>query len=275
MDLVQSLTQNMGEYSDSTLSWVNTIVSNATLSVGIYLVGILLILDIVKMFEKVNSSNGGVVTLKMFQGLAFRATVGGAMVALSSQILHFILLIGIGFANLISNFAGDTLDVFVTPNVEVSTDALSILGNLVGALLNPTDAIKKAIFVLILMIVGMIVTLLAYLMVWVLLMLRFFQLYVMLALMPIPMASFASEEHDHIGKSYLKKVLAYAFQPAVIMIVFAVYHFLSKITLDLTGLGNSLDLSSDAAFFKNLILAIVFIIVLWQTHKKSSELFGV
>ncbi|MBO0441539.1 hypothetical protein [Candidatus Enterococcus ikei] len=275
MDLVQTLTQSMGDYSQSTLNWVNNIVSNATLAVGLYMVGILLVLDIAKMFEKANASNGGTVTLKMFQGLAFRAALGAGMVGLSSVILKFILLMGIGFANLISQNANGAFDVLSLPTVEMSTDMLSILGNLLEAFLNPDAALKKAIMVLLLMIVGSLVTLGAFVMVWVIVMLRFFQLYIMLALMPIPMASFSSEEHDHIGKTYLKKILAYAFQPAAIMLVFGIYHFLSKITLDLTGLGNPLDMGMEVVFFKNLILAIVFIIVLWQTHKKSSELFGV
>jgi hypothetical protein len=275
MDLVQTLTQSMGQYSQSTLNWVNNIVSSATLSVGLYMVGILLVLDIAKMFEKANASNGGTMTLKMFQGLAFRAALGAGMVGLSSVILKFILLMGIGFANLISQNAKGAFDVLSLPTVEMSTDMLSILGNLIEAFLNPDAVLRKAIMVLLLMIVGSLVTLGAFVMVWVIVMLRFFQLYIMLALMPIPMASFSSEEHDHIGKTYLKKILAYAFQPAAIMLVFGIYHFFSKITIDLTGLGNPLDMGMEIVFLKNLILAIVFIIVLWQTHKKSSELFGV
>ena len=56
------------------------------------------------------------------------------------------------------------------------------------------------------------------------------------------------------------------------MVVFGVYHFLSELTLDLTGLGNPLNVDMEVQFFQNLILAIVFIIVLWQTHK---EVFGI
>lgn len=275
MDLVETLTQGMKDYSPDTLNWVNKIVTNASLSVGLYLVGILLVLDIVKMFEKANSSNGGIVTLKMFQGIAFRAALGGVMVGLSSVMLNFILMIGSGFANLIAKNANGAFDVLAIPTVEVSSDMISIIGDLIGAFLNPTAAIRKIIIVIILMIIGAVITIFAYLMVWVIVMLRFFQLYVMLAVMPIPMASFASEEHDHIGKGYLKKILAYAFQPAVIMLVFGVYHFLSKITLNLDALGLPEGFKTETMFFKNLILAIVFIIALWQTHKKSSELFGV
>ncbi|MCW6016439.1 hypothetical protein IGK38_003021 [Enterococcus pernyi] len=275
MDLVEALTQNMGDFSQSTLNWVNNIVAKSTREVGLYLVGILLILEIAKMFEKANSSNAGIVTLKMFQGLSFRAALGGIMVTFSSVMLNFILSIGIGMANLISRNARGAFDVFNLPSVEVPTDTLSILGELIGALLNPTEALRRGIMVLLLVVVGALVTLAAYVMVWVIVMLRFFQLYVMLALMPVPMASFASEEHDNIGKGYLKRILAYAFQPAVIMVVFGVYHFLSSIVLDLTGLGNPMNLDMEVQFFQNLILAIVFIIVLWQTHKKSSEMFGV
>lgn len=275
MDLVEALTQNMGDFSQSTLNWVNNIVAKSTREVGLYLVGILLILEIAKMFEKANSSNAGIVTLKMFQGLSFRAALGGIMVTFSSVMLNFILSIGIGMANLISRNARGAFDVFNLPSVEVPTDTLSILGELIGALLNPTEALRRGIMVLLLVVVGALVTLAAYVMVWVIVMLRFFQLYVMLALMPVPMASFASEEHDNIGKGYLKRILAYAFQPAVIMVVFGVYHFLSSIVLDLTGLGNPMNPDMEVQFFQNLILAIVFIIVLWQTHKKSSEMFGV
>lgn len=275
MDLVNTLTQSMGEYSQSALNWVNTIVTSSTSAVGYYLVGLLLIIEVARMFEKVNASNGGLVTLKMFQGLAFRAALGGLMVGLSSYILHFILVIGLGLAHLVANHANDSFNVFVLPKVEMSTDMMSLIGDLMGAFLNPTEALRKGILVLLLMIIGALITLVAFLMTWVIVILRFFQLYVMLALMPIPMASFVSEEHSHIGKTYLKKVAAYAFQPAVIMVVFGVYRFLSQITINLAGLGNPLDTSTDVQFYQNLILAIVFIIVLWQTHKKSSEMFGV
>lgn len=275
MDLVQTLTQNMEQFSYSTLSWINNVVANSTRTVGLYLVGILLVIEIAKMFEKANSSNAGIVTLKMFQGLSFRVALGGIAVAISSVLLQFILSIGIGAAILISNHADGAFNVFNLPSVEMSTDMLSIIGDILGALANPTEALRKGLMILILLIVGSLVTLLAFLMVWVIVILRFFQLYVMLALMPIPMASFASEEFDNIGKGYLKRVLAYAFQPAVIMVVFGVYNFLSKVTLNLTGFGNPLNVGTDVMFFKNLILAIVFIIVLWQTHKKSSEMFGV
>ncbi|MGM0191879.1 hypothetical protein IGJ77_003027, partial [Enterococcus sp. AZ147] len=38
MDLVEALTQNMGDFSQSTLNWVNNIVAKSTREVGLYLV---------------------------------------------------------------------------------------------------------------------------------------------------------------------------------------------------------------------------------------------
>ncbi len=52
MDLVETLTQNLSGFSSETLIWINGIVSNATRAVGLYLVGILLVLELAKMFEK-------------------------------------------------------------------------------------------------------------------------------------------------------------------------------------------------------------------------------
>ncbi|EOD7438233.1 hypothetical protein ACJQ40_002738 [Enterococcus faecium] len=275
MDLVDTLTQNMSEFSPETLNWINNIVEKSTRAVGLYLVGILLVIEIARMFEKANSSNAGIVTLKMFQGLSFRAALGGLAVGMSSYALQFILSIGIGSAKLISQQADGAFNLFKLPSVEISTNTLSVIGEIIGALVNPGEALRKGILVLLMLVIGCLVTLLAFVMVWVIVLLRFFQLYVMLALMPIPMASFASEEFDNVGKGYLKRVLAYAFQPTVIMIVFGVYNFLAKVTLNLKGFGNPLNVDTDVMFFKNLILAIVFIIVLWQTHRKSSEMFGV
>ncbi|MBO1137170.1 hypothetical protein [Enterococcus faecalis] len=275
MNLVQTLTQTLSEFSPGTLNWINSVITNSTRVVGFYIAGILIALEVVRLFDKANTSNGGLVTLKMFQGLSFRAAASGIAVGLSSYALQFMLFMGIGCVNLISNVANGAFDVFNIPKVEMSTDMISVLGGFFQALFNPGDAIKKGIMVLILMIIGALVTLIAYVMTWVIVMLRFFELYIMLACMPIPMASFASEEFNYIGKNYMKRVLAYAFQPVLILLVFGVYHFLSQISIDMSSFGKPGDFGMDASFCKNLILSVVFIIALWQTYKKSSELFGV
>lgn len=272
MDLINTFSKSLGDYNNATLQWVQGIVTNATLSVGIYIVGILLMFEIVKMYEKANFSNNGNITIKMFQGIAFRSALAGIMVAGSSTFLSFLMIVARGFVRLIGKNANGAFDVISLPSVSMPDSITQGLGGLASLITNPANSITYGLA----FVIGVLVSMIAYLMIAVIVLMRFFQLYIMLALAPIPMASFASEEYSRIGKDYLKRIGAYAFQPAVILIVMGVYHFLSKITIDFastTGLLTGAD--GVVELLNGLVMGIVFIIVLWQTHRMSSNLFGV
>lgn len=272
MNLVDIFSKTLSDYDKSSFDWVNSIVTNATMQVGLYIVGILLMLEIAKIYERVNSSNSGVVTLKMFQAIAWQAALAGIMVAAWPYLFQFLMLIGIGFVKLISQFAGSTLDLINPPSVDAPKNVLDGLAGLASLVVNPGNALSYGLA----FAVAFVVQLVAYVMIWVIIILRFFQLYVLFALGPIPMSSFASEEHRQIGITYIKKTLAYIFQPAVIMIVMGVYSYLSKLTIDM---GNAIGMLTGhdglVALTKSIVFAIVFIIILWQTHRISSNQFGV
>lgn len=272
MNLVDTFSQNLGDYNQDTLNWVNGIVTNATTSVGVYIVGLLLMFEIVKIYEKANFSNNGNITVKMFQGIAFRTALAGIMVAGSSTFLNFLMLIARGFVKLISSNASGALDVISVPSVQAPDSVLDGLAGLASLVTNPANAIGYGVAY----VIGLLVSLIAYIMIAVIVLMRFFQLYIMMALAPLPMASFASEEHSHIGKDYLKRIGAYAFQPAVILIVMGVYHYLANISINLADASGMLSgMDGMAEMLKGIVLGIVFIITLWQTHRMSSQLFGV
>lgn len=112
----------------------------------------------------------------------------------------------------------------------------------------------------------------------VLIMLRFFQLYVLLALAPLPMASFASAEHQNIGITYLKYIGAYALQPAVLLTVIGVYHFMSTAGWDISGWqipGIMASVDGIKELLSGIVQGFIFIIALWQSHNISSKLLGV
>lgn len=272
MDLVKVFSQDLGQYNNGTLKWVNGIVANATTQVAVYILSIIFVFELVKIYEKANASNSGNITIKMFQGMAFRISLAGIMVALSSSFLNFFMLVASGLVNLISQNANGALDVISTPNITAPDSVLDGLAGLATLVTNPSIAIGYAIAY----VIGFLVSLLAYIMIAVIVLMRFFQLYIMMALAPIPMSTFVSEEYAHIGKDYLKRMAAYAFQPAVILIVMGVYHFLSKLTIDL---GSSIGILSGfdglSQMINGIVLGVVFIITLWQTHRMSSQLFGV
>ncbi|MDT2898903.1 hypothetical protein P7H78_14190, partial [Lactococcus lactis] len=174
----------LSDYNKSSFDWVNSIVTNATMQVGLYIVGILLMLEIAKIYERVNSSNSGVVTLKMFQAIAWQAALAGIMVALWPYLFQFLMLIGIGFVKLIALFAGSTLDLVNPPSVDAPKNVLDGLAGLASLVVNPGNALSYGLA----FAVAFVVQLVAYVMIWVIIILRFFQLYVLFALGPIPMS---------------------------------------------------------------------------------------
>ncbi|GHT78618.1 hypothetical protein FACS1894104_2050 [Actinomycetota bacterium] len=66
---------------------------------------------------------------------------------------------------------------------------------------------------------AMIVSLLASLAARIILLARFIELYAMLALSPLPLATLASERFSDIGKSFLKSFIAVVLQAAVVLLV--------------------------------------------------------
>ncbi|MGV8976375.1 hypothetical protein ACN9TD_14550 [Lactococcus lactis] len=180
MNLVDIFSKTLKDYDESSFNWVSTIVTHATMQVAMYIVGILLMLEIAKIYERVNSSNSGVITIKMFQGIAWKAALSGVMVALWPHLFQFLMLIGIGFVKLISLFAGTTLDLVNPPSVEAPKNVLDGLAGLASLVVNPGNALSYGIA----FAIAFIIQLIAYVMIWILIILRFFQLYILFALAP-------------------------------------------------------------------------------------------
>lgn len=280
MDLVSELSKSLQDYNSEAFTWVTKIIATSTLKVGLYIMGVLLLIELATMFEKMNNASNGIITVRMWTNVIMRFTFAGVMVSGSWAILQFVLLISNGLTKLIGANGGNSFDILTNmiPNLPTpSTDLLSNIGNIINLLLNPTGALTQAIGFLVLLLLGLIVQLIAYLMVWVIIYLRFFQMYMMYVMAPIPMASFASSEHKQIGINYIKRFGAYAFQSAIILIVMALYSIFTKATLALsipTG-GMMAIFSAATQLLAGIVQAVVFIVLIWQTLSASKSLFGI
>lgn len=269
MDLIATFSKNLTDYNSSTMGWVTNIITNATTQVAFYLAAIVLVMELVKIFERVNTSSNGVMMPRFFAEIAWRGAVSGVMIALSRYLVEFMVLVGIGLVKLMGKYANGAFDVL--PNVDISSSTSiwdTIGGILTGNFLSFALAYS----------VGVLISLAAYVMLTVLIMLRFFQLYVLLALSPLPMASFASAEHQNIGITYLKYIGAYALQPAVLLTVVGVYHFMSTAGWDISGWqvpGMMASIDGIKELLSGIVQGIIFIIALWQSHNVSSKLLGV
>ncbi|WP_143069095.1 hypothetical protein [Lactococcus garvieae] len=252
------------------------VIAGATLKTAIYIVGVLFLLEVIGLFEKANTTNDGLMTFKMFQGTGVRFVLALAAVAMPTVIFNFILLIANGLVHLVGSNSGNSFDVLnsMIPVIPEPSGIGELFGEILNAITNPQGLFLGVVLYLI----GLIIQLLAYVGVWVIIYLRFFEMFVMLILAPIPMASVASLEHRSIAVNYVKRFSAYAFQSVVILVVMGLYSIFSKAAITsmvLPSGGMFSALKSDVTFLSGLIYAVVFVIALFGTIRKSNQLFGI
>ncbi len=274
MDLVNEFSKDLGSYNPDVFKWVTKILTTSTLQTGLYIMGIIFLIEVAGMYEQANTSNGGVMTVKMFQNLAFRFAFAGLMVTGSTYMLQFILLIANGLTSLIGANSDGTFNIMtnIIPKIVAPPDS-GIVGSVIAIITNP----EKLVMSILLWVVGIITQLIAYIMIWVILYLRFFEMYLLYVFVPIPSASFASKKYENIGQNYFKIFCAYAFQSTVILVVMGIYSWFAKtaIVIEVPKSGIVSMGEGMAGFLSGIVYAIVFLITLWRTLSISKRLFGV
>ncbi|GAB2022651.1 hypothetical protein RyT2_17250 [Pseudolactococcus yaeyamensis] len=274
MDVVNELSKDLGTYNPDVFKWVTNILTTSTLQTGLYIMGIIFILEIADMYEQANTANGGVMTVKMFQNLAFKFSFAGLMVSGSTIIMQFILLISNGLTSLIGVNSGGALNILtnILPKV-VAPPGTGIAGSVLAIITNP----DKLILSMVLWVVGIVVQLVAYILIWVILYLRFFEMYLLFVFSPIPMASFASKKYQNIGENYLKVFAAYAFQSSVILVVMGIYSIFAKTAITIEIPKNGILSTGDGltGFLAGIVYALVFLVTLVRTLSVSKRFFGV
>lgn len=99
--------------------------------------------------------------------------------------------------------------------------------------------------------------------------LRFIEIYIFVALAPVPFCTFFSSEYKQIGVSFVKRMLALALQGVFIMV--AVYFFVTIVGgIDLQSITNPMDIVWTKAGF-----ALLLIIAIFQTGGWAKSLLQV
>jgi hypothetical protein len=99
---------------------------------------------------------------------------------------------------------------------------------------------------------------------------RMLEIYVTIALAPIPLATLASREWSSMGNNYLKSILAVAFQGVLMMVCFGMYAAL------IAGIaGSLLDADTFAVqIWQALGLTVLLAYTLFKTGAVSKSIFG-
>lgn len=272
-----SFTQNITDYNPAAFDWVLKTSYEVMLPVAFYLSLFFFMMEVINVVVP-KSQAGESLVFKDISFAFMRWLISLALSTIGVVLFVFIVSISTGAINLF-NKSGTLTDALLNsfiPQIKLPDNPLSALGQLFGLLTNPGDLISTAVTGVLMYVICLIAQLVAALSVAVIIYLRFFQLYLMAFLSPIPMVSFASREFDSIGKNYLKHGFAYAFQTVVIMAVMWLFSFFAKPTIDLSGtLGIVTGLSAWGAAMGSVVYAIAYVVLIWQTLSVSKRLFGV
>lgn len=276
--MFSSFTQNITDYNPEAFNWVLTTSTKVMLPVAFYIGLFFFMMNVINtVVPKVQG--GETVVLKDITLSFVRWLVSMGLASMGVLIFVFILQISTGGVNLFNQESGSALDTIIaslTPKIEFPKDPLSFLGEIFGMLTNPGGLLTKAIGVLIMYVFGTVAQIVAAISVYIIIYIRFFQLYLLAFLSPIPLASIASKEYESIGINYIKTGFAYAFQTIVILTVMKLFSFFARPTIDISGSLSSISgLSAWGSAFGSLVYAIAYIVVIWQTLSISKKLFGV
>lgn len=276
--MFSNFTQNITNYNSSAFTWIVKMSTQVILPVAFYISIFFFMMEIINVVVP-KSQAGDNVQFKDISMSFMRWLIAMAAATAGVSIFVFITMISTGAINLF-NQSGTITDAMLNsfiPKIKLPDNPLSALGEIFGMLTNPGKLINTAITGILMYVLCLIAQIAAVISVSVIIYLRFFQLYLMALLSPIPLVSFASREFDSIGKNYLKYAFAYAFQTVVLISVMWLFSYFAQPTIDVSGSLSSFSELKDnwGNALGSLVYAISYIVMIWQTLSVSKRLFGV
>jgi len=276
--MFSSFNQNMGDYNHDAFQWVLTMSFKVILPIAFYLALFFFMFEIINVVVP-KTQAGESIVLKDFAFAGVRLLVALAFASMGVVLFVFIVGISTGTINLFNSNGGSVTDAVLhslTPQIEMPNNPLSALGDLLGSIMSGGGFITNAISGLLMFIIALLVQAIVSIVVAVIVYLRFFQLFLLAFLSPIPLVSIASREYDSIAKNYLKLGFAYAFQTVVIVTIMWLFSFFAQPTVDLSGSASSMSgLSAWGNALGSIVKSIAYVIVIWQSLSVSKKLFGV
>lgn len=136
------------------------------------------------------------------------------------------------------------------------------------------DDLGVQLVILLILGISLLIALISGLAANILVTIRYIELYIYLAVAPIPFATFANEDLKHIGKSFLQSFTAVSLQGVFIALVIAFYPLLIKGWGSDLGKSMTGDWAAVGLVMPVLGYSIVFLIALFQTGKWARATVG-
>lgn len=252
-----ALTGSMSAFMPQLYTYTKTIMESVVLPVAYVILSLFFVLELYKASIRIEGSGGGtqlgaeMIFRVMFKMILCKVAVDSVPLILNA-IYEISTHITTGVAGIMGggSMSGGGID---TVALEPMIDALGFWTGLV---------------VLVICFIIFLVVLIAVALANIIIVCRFFELYVYFAISPIPIATMPSDEMSQIGKSFLKSFAAVCIQGTLIFIVLSFYPILFNSAF--------LDSSNTSSIWGILIgvigYAIVLILAIFSTNKWSKSL---
>ncbi|MGE9132808.1 hypothetical protein [Lacticaseibacillus paracasei] len=240
------ITSSLSNWSKDLYKFATAIQTNVMLPVGYSILALFALLELYRISEQVEAMGGG-------------ADAGVRLISAA--------LVKVAFCKI----AMDSMNLFLNAIMQVSITLSKGIGELVksGKVsgLVSVDAIYKPLasqgfwaqlVVLLILVFALLISLLASVLVNVVVTGRFLQMYVYLAVAPIPISTMPHHEFSGIAKNFFKGFMAVSIQGTLIYMVQLFYPFLLKTAFENADHSGAMGLVAAVIGFSILLIFAVF-----------------
>lgn len=208
-----TLSNTLQGFNPTMYGHVTSIMEGAVRTVAYTLLSLFALLEFLKITTRTEGMQQGAMSVEMIVRVLVKIVICKMVLDKVDVVMNAIygtsLYLVNGVRGIVGSGSGN--DVLNLDEINISIDSMGI-GDQIGSLI---------ICLVVLLVVAIVV-----LMVQVIVIGRFIELYVMLAISPIPIATICHEEYSSIAKNFLKSFAAVSLQGALILIVMSFYPIL-------------------------------------------------
>ncbi|HEM3454409.1 TPA: hypothetical protein U1B91_000785 [Streptococcus suis] len=248
MDLAD-LMNSLNQYSPQT-NQIMEAMAGALRPTGLILIGIFFLIELVERTSELKLE-GGTMTPRLFGEIAFYYLIAFLLVWQFDIVLDATLELG----NALQKIADK-----VVPAKDVDT-----IVNL--------DGVKGAFMKGVMKAIGSFTHYISGIVVKVIMMLRYYQIYIAGVLGPIIVAFFVNRSLRSIAVNFLKLIAAYALQGLVLLVVIRLYPYI--VTDSILAISNMGEFESFLPSFTSIARGIIFIMLVVGSGRYSKSLMGV
>lgn len=243
---IENLTKNLSEYSQEANN-ASTAIAKGLLPVGIVILGIFFLVEFGN-WKNILNKNGRTLNSTLWAEFAVKYIIGIVLILTSGYILDAIMEISIAITNKVNSIYPPNSYSFIYEKGELDGYFLNLLMNTVGWIL---EKVSQTI-------------------IYILIFIRYIDLYFLKALSPIMIGFYYSDEFRPIVMNFFKTFIAYSLLGVVLLILTIIFNMV--ITNDLI---KSTTKDSEWITFLSIIKGIVYILVIMGSVRKIKSLVGV